>query len=66
MKVEKMVVFVKTFYHYHHKFDFGHFFSYPVKPKKIWNWNLDQHLIMASLVTAVYTVLFKKLYTILR
>ena len=30
-KVEKMVVFVKTFDHYHHKFNFGNFFICPVK-----------------------------------
>ena len=29
--VEKMVVFVKTFGHYHHKFNFGNFFSCHVK-----------------------------------
>ena len=31
VKVEKMVVFVKTFDYYHHKFNFGNFFSCPVK-----------------------------------
>ena len=31
MKAEKMLVFVKTFDHYHHKFNFGNFFSCPVK-----------------------------------
>ena len=31
MKVEKMMVFVKTLDHYHHKFDFSNFFSCPVK-----------------------------------
>ena len=31
VKVEKMVVFVKTFDHYHYKSNFGHFFSCPVK-----------------------------------
>ena len=31
VKVEKMIVFVTTFDHYHHKFNFGNFFSCPVK-----------------------------------
>ena len=31
VKVEKMMVFVKTFDHYYHKFNFGDFFSCPVK-----------------------------------
>ena len=31
MKVEKMVVFVKTFDYNHHRFNFGNFFSCPVK-----------------------------------
>ena len=30
-KVKKMVAFNKTFDHYHHKFNFGKFFSCPVK-----------------------------------
>ena len=32
--VEKMVVFVKTFDHYHHKFRIGNFFSCPVNLKE--------------------------------
>ena len=31
VKVEKMVVFVKMFDDYYHKFNFGNFFSSPVK-----------------------------------
>ena len=31
VKVEKMVTFVKTFDHYHQQFNFGNFFSCPVK-----------------------------------
>ena len=31
MKFEKMVVLIKTFDHYSHKFYFGHFLSCPVK-----------------------------------
>ena len=31
VKVEKVMVFVKKFDHYHHKFNFGSFFSCPVK-----------------------------------
>ena len=31
MKVEKMMVYVKTLDRYHHKFNFGNFFSCPVK-----------------------------------
>ena len=31
MKVEKMVVLVKIFDHYHLKFNFGHLFSWTVK-----------------------------------
>ena len=34
--------------------------------KKIWIWNLDQNLIMASLIMTIYTVLFYKFYAILR
>ena len=30
LKVEKMVVFVKTFDYYHHKFNFDNFFGCPV------------------------------------
>ena len=66
VRVEKIVVFVKTFDHYHHKFSFGNFFSCPVNYKRIWNWSLDKNLIMALLITAIYTVMFEKLYTILR
>ena len=64
--VKKMVVFVKIFDHYHHNFSFGNFFSCPVNCKRIWNWSLDQNLIMALLIMAIYTVMFEKLYTILR
>ena len=46
VKVEKIVVFVKTFDYYHQKFNFGNFFSCPVNCKRIWNWNLDRNLIM--------------------
>ena len=31
VEVEKMVIFVKMFPHYHHKFNFGNFYSSPVK-----------------------------------
>ena len=31
VKVKKMVVFVKTFDNYNHKFNFGNFFSWPAK-----------------------------------
>ena len=34
--------------------------------KQIWIWNIDQNLILDSLIMAVYSVLFYKLYTILR
>ena len=34
MKIEKTMVFVKTFDHYHHSFNFGHFFSCPLKLQK--------------------------------
>ena len=63
VRVEKMVVFVKTFDHYHYHYNF---FNCPVNYKRIWNWSLDQNLIMASLIMAIYTVIFEKLYTILR
>ena len=52
-KVEKVVVFVKTFDCYHHKFNFGNFFNCPVKLLK----NLDRNLIMA-----IYKMLFEELY----
>ena len=32
VKGEKMVVFAKTFDNHHRKFNFGHFFSPPLKP----------------------------------
>ena len=35
VKVEKMVVFIKTFDYYRHKFNFGSFFSCPVKNLKL-------------------------------
>ena len=35
VKDEKMVTFVKTFDHYHHKFNVGNFFSCPVKLKEL-------------------------------
>ena len=35
VKVEKMVVFVKTFDHYHPKFNFDNFFSCSVNCKRI-------------------------------
>ena len=49
------MVYVKTFY--------CHFFTSPVNLlcKRIWIWNLNRNLTMA-----IYTVLFEKLYTILR
>ena len=31
VKVENMLVFVKTFDYYHHKFNFGNFFNCPAK-----------------------------------
>ena len=34
VKFEKIVVFVKAFDYYHHKFDFGNFFSCPVNSKR--------------------------------
>ena len=42
------------------------FFSCPVNCKRIWYWNLDRNLISALLIMAICTVLFEKLYTILR
>ena len=64
VKVEKMVVLVKTFDHYHHKIELFQLSCKTVK--EFWNWNFDQHLIMALLITAICTVLFEKLYTVLR
>ena len=52
-KVEKVLVFVKTFDYYHHKFNFGNFFNCPVKLLK----NLDRNLILA-----MYKMLFEELY----
>ena len=58
-----MVEFLKTRDQCHDKFNFGHFFSSPVKLyQRIWIWNLDQNLIIALLIMAVCTVLFWKLY----
>ena len=64
-KIEKIVMFVKTCDHYHHKFDFGNFFSCPVICKRIWNWNFDRNLIMALVIMAVCIVLSEKLHAIL-
>ena len=66
VKIEKMVVFVKKFDHYYHKFNFGNFFKCPVKVLIIWNWDLDRNLFMAYLFITIFTVLFEKLITILR
>ena len=35
LKDEKMVIFVKIFDHYHHKFSVGNLFSCPVKLKEL-------------------------------
>ena len=62
-----MVAFVKTFDHYHRKFNYGNFFCCPVKLEK--NLKLKfrtKFFIMALLIMAIHAVLFKKLYTILR
>ena len=56
-KAEKMVVLVKTFDHYHHKFQLFQLFC-----KGTWNWNLDWNLIMTLLIMAVCTVVWKALY----
>ena len=61
VKVEKIAVFVKTFDYYHHKFDFGTFFSCLVKLKLTSKFNHD-----FTRIIALYAVLFEKLYTILR
>ena len=55
VNVEKMVVFVKTFGYYYHKFNFGNFFQLSCKPVK----ELETEIL------AIYKVLFEKLYTIL-
>ena len=67
VKVEKMVAFVKTFDHYHRKFNYGNLFCCPVKLEK--NLKLkfrSKFFIIALLIKTIHTVLFKKLYTILR
>ena len=63
-KAEKMMVLVKTFDHYHHKFQL---FQPSCKiVKEFWNWNLDQTLITTLLSMPIRTVQFEKLYTILK
>ena len=64
--VEKMVVFVKTFDHYHGKFNLVTFSAVQWNCKIIWNWSLDRNLIMVLLIMVIYSGLFGKLYTILR
>ena len=63
-KFEEMIVFVKTFDHCHHKFNFGNFLSCPVKLQK----NLK--LKFTSKFNHGFAnrgyILFKKLSTILR
>ena len=44
----------------------GHFSSSQLNCKTIWIWNFNGNLIMALLLTAVWTVLFWKLYSSLR
>ena len=61
MRVEKIVVFVKTFDYYHHKLIFCNFFSCLVKLKFTSKFSRD-----FTRIIALYTVLFEKLYTILR
>ena len=53
VQVKKMVMFIKTFDHYHHKFSFYNFFSCPVNCKRIWNWSLARNVIMALLIIAI-------------
>ena len=55
VKVEKMVVFVKAFEYYYHKFNFD---SLKLKFKPKFNHGF-------TMVMAIYNVLFDKLYTIL-
>ena len=41
VKVEKMVVFVKTFDHYHYKFNFGNFFRLQKNLKMKFRWKFN-------------------------
>ena len=60
VKVEKMVLLVKIFDHYHHKFQL---LQLPCKiVKKNWNWSLDRNLIITLLIMAICTVACKALY----
>ena len=59
-QVEKMVELVKTFGHYHHKFQL---FQLPVKLLRNLKLKFNQNLI-TLLIMAICTVLFEKHYTI--
>ena len=64
VKVGKMVVLVKAFDNYHHKFQF---FQLSCKKVKVnLKLKLNRILIMGLLILAISTVLFEKLYTMLR
>ena len=58
VRVKKMVVFVKRFNHYIHKFSFNTFSAVQQNCKIIWN--LDRNLIIALLTMANYRRLFEK------
>ena len=60
VKIEKVVVLVKSFCHYYHQFQL---FQVPCKIAKEF---VDQNLSMDLLIMTICTVLFEKLYTILR
>ena len=55
VKVEKMVVFAKTFDYYHHKFSFGNFFSCPVKLWKNLNLKFRSKFNHGYLQSVVWT-----------
>ena len=57
----KMVVLVKTFDHYDHKFQVFQLSCKIVKELKR-NWNLDRNLIITLLIMAICTVVWQALY----
>ena len=62
VEIEKMVVFVKTFDCYHHKFNFANFFSFPIKLLKSLKLKFRPKFNHGfTIIWAIYNVLFEML-----
>ena len=66
MKLLQNCVIFQNFWPLPSRVIFVTFSAFLTNCKRIWNWNLDRNLVMALLIMAIYTVLFEKLYIILR